>query len=99
MKRRERKREREREREREKEREREREREGRAAPEGEARCCEGFEGRSLEYQSLPSLPHTLRYGLPSNLYNLPTTHDPLRGFSLINSSNSRVGCLEFVEGV
>lgn len=26
---------------------------GEAAPKGEARCYEGLEGRSLEYQSLP----------------------------------------------
>lgn len=48
------------------EREGEKEREGRITPEGESGCCEGLEDRSLEYESLSSIP-PLRWPVDQSL--------------------------------
>lgn len=80
--------------------EREREREGRAAPEGEetpvaARVSKAEVSSTKVYHPFP-IPLDMACRPIFTIPRLPTI--PF-GFSLINSSNSRAGCLEFVEGV
>lgn len=78
--------------------ERRKEREGRAAPEGEtraARVSKAEVSSTKVYHPFP-LPLDMACRPIFTIPRLPTI--PF-GFSLINSSNSRAGCLEFVEGV
>lgn len=59
---------------------------GEATPEGsEARCYEGLEGPSLEYQSLYHQPSPAQ----ANLYSPTFSLDSAVEFSLINSPNLR----------
>lgn len=77
-----------------------RERGGRAAPEGEetpvaARVSKAEVSSTKVYHPFP-IPLDMACRPIFTIPRLPTI--PF-GFSLINSSNSRAGCLEFVEGV